>query len=54
MSAINMATNQAWRAQIGSISVTITIDPIPFNAAAQPLPTYHNQNRMASIQILNH
>lgn len=30
---------QAWRAQIGSISVTYTMDPIAFKAAQQPFPT---------------
>ena len=29
----------AWRAHIGSISVTITLAPAPFKEAADPLPT---------------
>lgn len=33
------ATYQACRAQIGSISVTMTTQPIPFKAWAQPFPT---------------
>jgi len=31
---------QAWRAQIGSISVTYTMEPMAFKAAQQPLPTW--------------
>lgn len=31
---------QAWRAQIGSISVTYTMEPMAFKAAQQPFPTW--------------
>ena len=34
------ATHQACRAQMGSISVTMTMAPIPFKAAQQPFPTW--------------
>lgn len=33
-------SHQAWRAQIGSISVTHTMAPKAFKAEQQPLPTY--------------
>lgn len=34
---------QAWRAQMGSTSVTYTIVPSAFRAAQQPLPTYEEK-----------
>jgi hypothetical protein len=47
MSAVAIVSNfltskpsiAACSAQIGSISVTVTIDPAPLNEAAVPLPT---------------
>lgn len=46
---INQLTHQAWRAQIGSISATSTLQPSPFRADAQPFPTW-SQN-VAKIDI---
>lgn len=45
----NQLTHQAWRAQIGSISATSTLQPSPFRADAQPFPTW-SQN-VAKINI---
>lgn len=46
---INLLTNQAWRAQIGSISATSTLQPSPFRADAQPFPTWSQNVRKIDI-----
>lgn len=49
---INQLTHQAWRAQIGSISATSTLQPSPFRADAQPFPTWSQNVRKIDINQL--